>query len=247
MISAIAEYVKNRRNELGRHVLFLGSAVRTSPDELTIEQLLERMAITWAEEHGIELPEEEPGPVALLRMSEQVPSHLERCRRLRPLVEERRPSEAHTRLARMISEHYFPAIFTTDPTDLLQRALHNHHMEPDVDYHLLVAGAHSADEISWRSPADPRGHSQVCGVHDRRTTAGAAEVDATIGGIGSVIASRSDALDLRRLHGARSRLHSACAHEAQSFGSTASSPWMTRISSGAGWHGRRGVYRLQPG
>lgn len=191
MISAIAEYVKNRRNELGRHVLFLGSAVRTSPDELTIEQLLERMAITWAEEHGIELPEEEPGPVALLRMSEQVPSHLERCRRLRPLVEERRPSEAHTRLARMISEHYFPAIFTTDPTDLLQRTLHNHHMEPDVDYHLLVAGAHSADEIELAISGSTRVVIVKCAgsMTGEYLPLAPAEVDATIDSIGSVIAS----------------------------------------------------------
>jgi hypothetical protein len=47
----------------------------------------------------------------------------------------------------MISEGYFPAIFTTDPTNLLQRALHNQHMEPDTDYHLLIAGRDSPEEI----------------------------------------------------------------------------------------------------
>ena len=44
MITAIADYVKSRRNELGRHVLFVGHAVRTSPDELTVEDLLHTMA-----------------------------------------------------------------------------------------------------------------------------------------------------------------------------------------------------------
>lgn len=191
MISAIAEYVKTRRNELGRHVLFVGSAVRTSPDELSIEQLLERMAIAWAEDHGIELPEEEPGPAAILRMSEQVSSHLERCRRLRPLVEERRPSEAHTRLSRMIQQRYFPAIFTTDPTDLLQRALHNQHMEPEVDYHLLIAGVHSAEEIELAISGSTRVVVVKCAgsMTGEYLPLSQAEVDATINGIGSVIAS----------------------------------------------------------
>ena len=147
MITAIADYIKSRRNELGRHVLYLGHAVRTSPDELTMDRLLHRMATDWAQEHGIELPDEKAGETALELMAEGVPSHLERCRRLRLLLDERRPSEAHTRLARMISDGYFPAIFTTDPSNLLQRALRNQHMEPDTDYHLLVAGADDPDEI----------------------------------------------------------------------------------------------------
>lgn len=191
MISAIAEYVKSRRNELGRHVLFLGSAVRTSPDELTVEALLERMAIDWAREHDIELPADDPGPAALLRMSEEVSSHLERCRRLRPLVEERRPSEAHTRLARMIAQRYFPAIFTTDPTDLLQRALHNQHMEPDVDYHLLIAGVHPAEEIELALSGSTRVAVVKCAgsMTGEYLPLSQEEVDATIDSIGPVIAS----------------------------------------------------------
>ena len=115
MLTAIADYIKARRNELGRHVLFVGHAIRTSPDELSVEELLQLMATDWAEEHGVELPEEGRGEAALSLMAEQVPSHLERCRRLRALTDERRPSEAHTRLARMVADGYFPAIFTTDP------------------------------------------------------------------------------------------------------------------------------------
>ncbi len=191
MLTAIADYVRSRRNELGRHVLFLGGAVRTSPDELTIEQLIRKMAIDWAAEAGIELPEVDPGPAALQAMSERVPSHLERCRRLRPLVEERRPSEAHTRLGRMIAEGYFPAIFTTDPTDLLQRALHNQHMEPDTDYHLLVAGVDSLEELELAISGSTRVVVVKCAgsMTSEYLPLTQDEVDATINSVGPVIAT----------------------------------------------------------
>lgn len=198
MLTAIADYIKNRRNELGRHVLFVGSALRTSPDELTIENLLEQMAIDWATEHDIALPEEEPGPAALELMAQRVPSHLERCRRLRPLVEERRPSEAHTRLGRMIAEGYFPAIFTTDPTNLLQRALSNHHMEADTDYHLLVAGVDDPAEIELAITGSTRVVVVKCAgsMTDEYLPLSQDEVDASINSIGPIIESAFKTLAL---------------------------------------------------
>jgi len=191
MLTAIADYIKSRRNELGRHVLFVGSAVRTSPDELTIERLVQQTAIDWAREHDIPLPEDEPGPPALEVMAERVPSHLERCRRLRPLIEARRPSEAHTRLGRMISEGYFPAIFTTDPSDLLQRALHNQRMEPETDYHLLVAGVDAPEEIELAISGSTRVVIVKCAgsMTGGYLPLSQDEIDATINAIGSVIAS----------------------------------------------------------
>lgn len=198
MLTAIADYVKSRRNELGRHVLFVGSAVRTSPDELTIEHLLRQMAIDWATEHDLELPEVDPGPPALQAMAERVPSHLERCRRLRPLVDERRPSEAHTRLGRMISEGYFPAIFTTDPTDLLQRALHNQHMEPDSDYHLLVAGVDPAEELELAISGSTRVVVVKCAgsMTGEYLPLTQDEVDATTNSVGPVIGAAFKTLAL---------------------------------------------------
>jgi len=198
MITAIADYVKARRNELGRHVLFLGSAVRTSPDELSVQELLHEMAIGWAREHEVELPEEEPGPAALELMAERVPSHLERCRRLRSLLEKRRPSEAHTRLGRMISDGYFPAIFTADPTDLLQRALHNQHMEPDTDYHLLVAGQDDPNEIELAISSSARVVVVKCAgsVTGEFLPLSQAEVDRAIDDIGAVIGSAFRTLSL---------------------------------------------------
>ncbi|MGD9497987.1 MAG: PQQ-binding-like beta-propeller repeat protein, partial [Armatimonadota bacterium] len=198
MVTAIADYVKARRNELGRHVLFVGGAIRTSPDEVTVEQLLQQMALEWAQEHGIALPEDEPGVAALEAMAQQVPSHLERCRRLRPLVDKRRPSEAHTRLGRMISEGYFPAIFTTDPTDLLQRALRNQHMEPEVDYHLLIAGVDPPDEIELAISGSTRVVVVKCGgsMTGEYLPLSQAEVDATIDAVGPVIASAFKTLSL---------------------------------------------------
>ncbi|HUS79972.1 MAG TPA: PQQ-binding-like beta-propeller repeat protein [Armatimonadota bacterium] len=148
MITAITDYIKSRRGELGRHVLYLGGGVRTSPDEVRVLDVLYEVARDWAGEQQIELPEDEPGPAALELMAQRVDDMLERCRRVRARTAKNRPSEGHTRLARMISDGYFPAVFTADPTDLLQVALHNHHMEPDKDYHLLAAGLDSADDIA---------------------------------------------------------------------------------------------------
>ncbi len=198
MLTAIADYVKSRRNELGRHVLFLGHAVRTSPDELTVEQVLHEMAVDWAREHGVELPEEDPGVTALQRMAEQVPTHLERCRRLRMHVEDRRPSEAHTRLARMISEGYFPAIFTSDPTDLLQRALRNQHMEPETDYHLLVAGQDPPEEIELAISGSTRVVVIKCAgsMTNEFLPLSPGEIQAAIDDIGPVIESAFKTLAL---------------------------------------------------
>ncbi|GEM_PF-1083313 len=191
MITAIADYIKARRHELGRHVLFLGHAVRTSPDELTVEELVHRVALDWAEEHGVELPEEGRAEAALTVMAEQVPSHLERCRRLRALTDERRPSEAHTRLARMIADGYFPAIFTTDPTNLLQRALRNQHMEPETDYHLLIAGVHTPEEIDLAISGSMRVVIVKCAgsMTGEFLPLSQAEVDAAIDDIAPVINS----------------------------------------------------------
>ncbi len=189
MLSPIADYVKARRNELGRHVLFVGHAIRTSPDEITVERLLHNMAIDWAREHEIELPEEDPEEAAMRLMAERIPSHLERCRLLRGLLEELRPSEAHIRLARMISDGYFPAIFTTDPTNLLQRALNSQHMEPESDYHLLVAGVDDPEEIELAIS----GSTRVVVVKLAGSMTGdflplaQSEVDAAIDAVGSVI------------------------------------------------------------
>ncbi len=198
MITAITDYIKARRNELGRHVLFVGQAIRTSPDELTVSHLLGQMAVDWATEHGIELPEDDTHETALNIMAEQVPSHLERCRRLRPLLQERSPSEAHTRLGRMIFDGYFPAIFTTDPTDLLQRALHNQHMEPDKDYHLLVAGKDAPDEIALAISGSTRVVVVKCAgsVTDEFLPLSQAETDAAINDIGQVINSAFKTLSL---------------------------------------------------
>jgi len=147
MLSAITDYIKSRRHQLGKHVVFLGSAARSSPDETRVEDLIAGVALAWAAEHGKPLPNEEPAAAALGLMAAEATDHAERCARLQEAMAGLRPSEAHTRLARMMSDGYFPAVFTTDPTDLLQRGLHNRHMEPDKDYHLMVAGVDPADDI----------------------------------------------------------------------------------------------------
>ncbi len=147
MLGAITDYIKSRRHQQGKHILFLGSAVRTSPEEIRVDDLIAGLATQWAADHGHELPAEEPEAAALELMAGEVPDHEERCKLLSKALEDVRISEAHMRLARMISDGYFPAVLTTDSTDLLQRALHNKHMEADKDYHLLVAGVDAPDDM----------------------------------------------------------------------------------------------------
>ncbi|MFW5866506.1 MAG: PQQ-binding-like beta-propeller repeat protein [Armatimonadota bacterium] len=174
---------------------------------MTVESVLHEMATEWAGEHDIDLPDEEPGRAALEIMAERVPSQLERCRRLRAAVEERRPSEAHIRLGRMISDGYFPAIFTTDPTDLLQRALRNQHMEPEADYHLLVAGQDSTEEIELAISGSTRVVVVKCAGSASREFLPLAqnEVDAAIDEIAPIIESAFKTLSVFVAHTERDR------------------------------------------
>ena len=191
MLTAIADYVKSRRHELGKHVLFVGSAVRTSPGEVRVDDLLGKMALEWATEQGKELPEEEAELAALEMMARAVGDHVQRCKILGEVLEKGRSSEAHTRLARMISDGYFSAVFTTDPTGLLQESLHNRHMDAEKDYHLLVAGVDPADEIEVALAESQRVVVVKCAGEVSRDflPLSAAEVRAAITSISETIAS----------------------------------------------------------
>ncbi len=191
MLSAIADYIKSRRRELGRHILYLGGAVRTSPDETRVVDVLGEVAVEWAAKQQIELPEEQPGVAALDLMAERVKDPLERCQLVRDHTADARPSEGHTRLARMIADGYFPAVFTSDPTDLLQQALHNHHMEPEKDYHLLVAGLDDPADIGLALASSTRMVVVKCAgsVTREAMPLSKAEVTSAIDSIAPVIAS----------------------------------------------------------
>jgi outer membrane protein assembly factor BamB len=207
MLSAIADYIKERRRELGRHVLYVGGTVRTSPDEARVVDVLQDMATDWAADRQIALPEDQPGLAALEAMAEHIHDHAERCRLVEERLEGVRPSEGHTRLARMIADGYFPAVFTADPTDMLQQALHNHHMDPEKDYHLLVAGADEPGEIELALAGSTRVVVIKCAgsLTKEFMPLSTDEVSAAMDGIAPIIASAFKTLALFVAHAERER------------------------------------------
>lgn len=141
MIPVIAEHIKAHRHQLGKHVLMVGSAVKVPPRDLAVADLIEEVAQTWAGEQVAALEGRERVARALELFAEGVPDHAERARLLREaLGPEARPAEGHVRLSRLIKDGYYSVVFLSEPDNMLERALHAQHMEPEKDYHLLVAG-----------------------------------------------------------------------------------------------------------
>ncbi len=148
MLATIADHIMSRRHRLGRHVLFIGSAVRIPPADREVYLLLEDLA---RQQTGISfqhLPVERRGPAAVAEFARQVPDQAQRCRLLRERLSDARPAEGHSQLARLIQDGYFPTVFTMEPHDLLEQALSDRHLEPETDYHLLVVGVDDAETIS---------------------------------------------------------------------------------------------------
>ncbi len=137
-----------RRHRLGRHVLFIGSAVRIPPTDREVHLLLEDLARQQTGMSFQHLPIERRGPAAVAEFAHQVPDQAQRCRLLREKLSEARPAEGHSQLARLVQDGYFPTIFTMEPHDLLEQALSDRHLEPETDYHLLVAGVDDEETIS---------------------------------------------------------------------------------------------------
>jgi len=148
MLATIADHIMARRHRLGRHVLFIGSAVRIPPADREVYLLLEDLARQQTGMSFQHLPVERRGPAAVAEFARQVPDQAQRCRLLRERLREARPTEGHSQLARLIQDGFFPTIFTMEPHDLLEQALSDRHLEPETDYHLLVAGVDDAETIS---------------------------------------------------------------------------------------------------
>ncbi len=129
-------------------MLFIGSAVRTPPADREVYLLLEDLAREQTGMSFQHLPVERRGPAAVAEFARQVPDQAQRCGLLRERLSDVRPTEGHSQLARLIQDGYFPTIFTMEPHDLLERALSDRHLEPETDYHLLVAGVDDAETIS---------------------------------------------------------------------------------------------------
>ncbi len=148
MLGTIADHIMSRRHTLGRHVLFIGSAVRIPPADREVYLLLEDLARQHIGEDFQHLPVERRGPAAVAEFARRVPDQAQRCQLLRERLNDARPAEGHLQLARLIQDGYFPTIFTMEPHGLLEDALSARHLEPETDYHLLVAGIDDVETIS---------------------------------------------------------------------------------------------------
>jgi hypothetical protein len=147
MIGVVADYLKTGRYRRGRHVLFVGSGAKIPPHEINFPAYLQDLASGSVEDGYARLPAERRPVAQLEELARQVPDIGERCRRLRGLMSDIRPSEGHVRLAGLIKDGYFPAIFTMEPHALLEQALRNHFMEPGSDYNLVSLGVDEPEAV----------------------------------------------------------------------------------------------------
>ena len=148
MLSVIADHIKQHRHELGQHALFVGSAVIIPPIDLSVEDMLQQIALDWSGHRLDALPPEGRGPEAIELYAREVTDHAERCAALRQRLSDARASEGHIRLARLIKDGYFPTIFVAEPDRLLEQCLQVNHMEPEKDYHHFVVGLDDPETIA---------------------------------------------------------------------------------------------------
>lgn len=148
MIAVIADQLKLFRHQLGRHVFFVGSDAVLQPYEMTVEQMLERLALDWAGDRVAALPPDHRPAAALDAYAAAVPDHRQRCEQLAERLADLRPGEGDVQLARLIKDGYVPLLFSMSPDDSLERALTSQRMTAGEDYHLVVAGSHSTADIA---------------------------------------------------------------------------------------------------
>ena len=207
MLEVIAESIKDLRHKLGRHLLFIGSSVKIPPDDIALSALLEQLASEQVANSFQELAAERRGTAALEQFAQQVPDHAQRCQLVRNQVADARPAEGHTQLAYLVKEGYFPTIFTMCPDNLLQQALHTHHLEPDTDYHLLVAGVDDPDTISVALKESTRLVIVKCGgdLDSKYLPLTADEIDTGLQPISEIIADAFSVLTIFTAYTQRDR------------------------------------------
>lgn len=191
MVGVIVEHIKTHRHQLGKHSLFIGSAVKIPPRDVTVNRVLEQVALEWAGERVSDRDDDERAQAALELMAAEVTDHAERCRLYRDkLGADVRPAEGHVRLSRLIKDGYYSNIFISEPDDMLERALHGQHMEPDKDYHLMVAGLDAPQDIKIALDESSRLAVVKCGGDlDRRfLPLAASEVQDVAASIADIIA-----------------------------------------------------------
>jgi len=191
VLEVIAEYIKSHRHKLRRHVLFIGSSVKIPPDDTAVSALLEQVASEQVGRSFQELAVERRGVAALEQFAAQVPDHARRCQLVAEKLTDGRPAEGHTQLAHLVKEGYFSTIFTMEPDGLLEQALRTQHLEPETDYHLLVAGVDEPEVISVAAKESTRLVIVKCGgdLGSKYLPLTAAEIDAGLQPIGNIIAN----------------------------------------------------------
>lgn len=130
-----------------QHTLYVGSGVILPPRDRTTSQILTEMAIDYAADALTDVPQELRGERALAIMAKEIPDHARRCNMLAERLSDCRPAEGQIRLARMIKDGYFSTIFLACPDRELTEALKVHHLAPEKDYHLMVAGVDDEETI----------------------------------------------------------------------------------------------------
>ncbi len=191
MVGVIAEHIKSHRHQLGKHSLFIGSAVKIPPDDKLIDAAITDMAVKWAGERVATLEGDEQAAAARELLASEGPDHAERCRLLREVFgPEIRPAEGHVRLSRLIKDGYYSTVFLTEPDDLLERALRAQHMEPDKDYHRLVAGVDDPKDIRVALAESSRIAIVKCGgdLEQRFLPVSRAEIEHVAADISDVLA-----------------------------------------------------------
>lgn len=190
MLNTIVDHVKTHRHELGKVALFVGSGVVIPPVDRRMDDVIRNMAIKWAGSRVAGLPPEIRGDRALELFAQDIPDHGERCRLLAEDLTDTRAAEGHIRLARLIKDGYFPTVFLTCPDRILEQSLAVHHMEPEKDYHLFVAGQDDMDTIEVGLRESTRVCIVKCGgdVESRFLPVSKAELEAVNASLAQVIA-----------------------------------------------------------
>jgi len=139
----VANILKVNKDEVGKHVLFLGTDMPLKPRNETLSTLLgEAMEALCLEEiPGFsELPEEEKTAASHVLLSRLSLTDRARQRVAGIVLKDLEISEGWIWLAQLTKAGYFSLIFTFSPHDLLERGLALEKMAPGEDYNLVVAG-----------------------------------------------------------------------------------------------------------
>ena len=151
LILRVANLLKQSKDEVGKHVLFLGSDMPLKPRGETLSTLLLEAseALCNDEIPGFsELPEEIKAAESQRLLARIGLTEKPRQRALSATLADLELSEGWIWLAQLIKAGYFSLIFSFSLHDLLERGLLLEKMSPGEDYNLVVAGLDSREIVT---------------------------------------------------------------------------------------------------